>query len=79
MTDNIGPHTSAQKTSDIQRLGLTVLDRTPHSSELSLCDLNLFLKLKDYMTGDDFLSANEINTTANGVNKTHCSILMALR
>jgi hypothetical protein len=60
--DNERPHTSAQTTVEIHRLGFTALDHTQCSPDLDTSDFHLFPKLKEHLRGYHFLSGDEVKT-----------------
>lgn len=60
--DNARPHTSAQTTSHIQKLGFTVLDHPAYSPDLAPSDYHLFPKLKEHLRGRRYQSDEELKT-----------------
>ena len=80
--DNTRPHTSAQTTSHIGRLGFEVAEHPAYSPDLAPSDFHWFPKLKEHLRGRYYESDEEVKAVvkkwfrnqgehffSNGINK----------
>ena len=56
--DNARPHTSLETRTALDRLGLRTLPHPPYSPDLAPSDFFLFPKLKDYLKGNRYETAD---------------------
>jgi histone-lysine N-methyltransferase SETMAR len=54
--DNATTHTAGKTRETIEKMGWDILEHPPHSSDLAHCDIHLFGKLKEHLSGKRFAS-----------------------